>query len=231
MRLFALLIAILTTCSLGGCAAAKPPRFHGEAIATLEWVKEAGGDTLLPAEYASVREALQKGESYLLLDEPEEAERYFHLTLLKGALLEQMVSREKERQKEAARLAEEQRKAAELERRAQEEAARLAKAKAEALALARKEAAEAERKKVKPQKELVLVSRYTVKRGESLPLVASHPEVYGDRSLWPLIYRANRDQISDPRHIWPGQVLRIPRSVGRDDIAEARRYSQELVLR
>jgi nucleoid-associated protein YgaU len=66
-----------------------------------------------------------------------------------------------------------------------------------------------------------------VTRGESLPFIASQPQVYGDRTLWPLIYRANRDQIRDPRHIWPGQVLRIPRNMGREDVAEARRYAQE----
>jgi nucleoid-associated protein YgaU len=177
-------------------------------------------------------EAFQIGESYLKEEEPEDAERYFYLTLLKGNLLEQEVRAEKARQEEAARLAEAQKKA-ELERRAQQEAEqeaeRLAQAKAEALA--QKEAAEVVRKKAaKPPKEHALVSSYTVKRGESLPLIASQPEVYSDRNLWPLIYRANRDQIRDPRHIWPGQALRIPRNLGRDDISEARRYAQERPL-
>lgn len=222
-------IALILLWSLAACAT-QPPRYRSEAIATLERVKRAGGESLLPAEFRSVVEAYVTGESFLINEEPKDAERYFYLTLLKGALLEKAIQEEKARQKEAARLAEEQKKQAELERLAQKEAIRLAQA--EAQALLQKETVEVERKKAKPQlqKEYALVISYTVKRGESLPLIASHPEVYSDRNLWPLIYRANRDQISDPRHIWPGQVLRIPRNLVRDDIAEAKRYSQERQL-
>jgi nucleoid-associated protein YgaU len=66
--------------------------------------------------------------------------------------------------------------------------------------------------------------------GETLPLIAAQPEVYGDATLWPLLYRANRDQIRDPRHLWPGQVLRIPRTFSREDLTEARRFAQDKQL-
>lgn len=33
---------------------------------------------------------------------------------------------------------------------------------------------------------------------------------YGDGSLWPLIYEANKDQIANPRKIYPKQELVIP---------------------
>ena len=230
MRLPVRFIALLLLLIAAACAT-QPPRFRDDAIATLERVKLEGGERLRPVEYAGALQAFLKGDALLLAEEHEEADRYFHLTLLKGALLEQSVQEEKARKlaAEAARLAEE-RKQAELERLARQQADRLARARA-AEALAQKEAAaEAERRKVKPQKEQPLVNSYTVRRGESLPLIASHPEVFGDSSLWPLIYRANRDQIRDPRHIWPGQVLRVPRNLGRDDFAEARRYSQERPL-
>lgn len=191
----------------------------------LERVKRGGAATLLPEEFASMQHTFETGDFLLKEKEQEDAERYFYLTLLKAELLEKELREEKSRQEEARLRAEEQRKA-ELARRAQEEALRLEQAKAEALVL--KEAAELARKKtVRPPKERVLVLSHTVRRGESLPFIASQPEVYGDRNLWPLIYRANRDQIRDPRHIWPGQVLRIPRNAGRDDIAEARRYAQD----
>jgi nucleoid-associated protein YgaU len=32
----------------------------------------------------------------------------------------------------------------------------------------------------------------------------------GDPTLWPLLYRANRDQIKDPSLLYPGQRLTIP---------------------
>jgi hypothetical protein len=227
LRLPGYFIALLLLCSLAGCAS-EPARFRDQAFATLERVKREGGQSVFPTEFASTLEALRAGDDLVRQKEHEDAEQYYYLTLLKARLLEKELRQEKERQKEVARLAEELKKA-ELERRAQAEAARLAQAKAEALA--QKEAAEAVHKKTKsPKEQHVLVSSYTVKRGESLPLIAAQPEVYGDRNLWPLIYRANRDQISDPRHIWPGQVFRVPRNLGRDDIAEARRYAQERPL-
>ena len=228
MRLPIRFIAILLLLTAAACAT-QPPRFRDEAIATLERVKLEGGEQLRPTEYASTLQAFLKGEALMLAKQQEEAERYFYLTLMKNALLEQGIREERAlRQAETARLARE-RKRDELERRARQEADRLAQARAEAAT--RKEAAEAARKKAKPsQKEQVLVSSYTVKRGESLPLIASQPQVFGERSLWPLIYRANRDQIGDPRHIWPGQVLRVPRNLGRDDLAEARRYAKERPL-
>lgn len=230
LRLWGQCIALILLVTLTGCAS-RPPLFRHEAIAWLERVK-GEGESLLPGQYASMLEAYQKGEALLERDEAEQAEQYFEMTVLKGSLLEREVAEEKARREEAARLAEEARRA-EQERLAREEAERVAKAKAEALALelARKEAAaELERRKTRAQKEHVQVNAYTVRRGETLPFIASLPEVYGDRALWPLIYRANRAQIRDPRHIWPGQVLRIPRNLGRDDLAEARRYSQERSL-
>lgn len=66
------------------------------------------------------------------------------------------------------------------------------------------------------------LSRYTVGEGETLWTIATRREVYSDPLLWTLLYRANRDQIKDPRHIYPGQVLTIPRNVSAADLAEAR---------
>lgn len=225
MRILSRCIALLLLVSLAGCAT-RPSLYRDDAIASLDRVTGEGGEYLLPAQYRSLLEVVVRGEHLLEQKKTEEADRLFELAILKGGLLEKEAAGERERLKEAARLAEEQ-KRAELERAAREAAERLAQEQAQAAEQAQKEAAEQERRKPKPpQKEVQQVSSYTVKRGETLPLIASQPQVYGDRSLWPLIYRANRDQIGDPRHVWPGQVLRIPRNLGRDDIAEARRYSQ-----
>lgn len=54
-------------------------------------------------------------------------------------------------------------------------------------------------------------STHTVIAGEYLSKIASYWEIYDNASQWPKIYRANRDQISDPDLIYPDQVLTIPR--------------------
>jgi nucleoid-associated protein YgaU len=51
-------------------------------------------------------------------------------------------------------------------------------------------------------------STYTVVKGDSLSKIAK--QVWGDASLWPRIYDANRTTIKDPDLIYPGQVLDIP---------------------
>lgn len=49
---------------------------------------------------------------------------------------------------------------------------------------------------------------YTVKRGDTLWGIAR--ETLGGGVKWPAIYALNRDQISYPRYIYPGTVLRLP---------------------
>ncbi len=49
---------------------------------------------------------------------------------------------------------------------------------------------------------------YTVVAGDSLSRIAK--EFYGKASRWPKIFEANRDQLSNPDVIKPGQVLKIP---------------------
>jgi nucleoid-associated protein YgaU len=49
---------------------------------------------------------------------------------------------------------------------------------------------------------------YTVKSGDTLSKIAK--EHLGDANAYNKIFEANRDQLSDPDKIKPGQVLRIP---------------------
>jgi nucleoid-associated protein YgaU len=49
---------------------------------------------------------------------------------------------------------------------------------------------------------------YTVKEGDWLSKIAGR--YYGDVHKWDRIFQANRDQISDPDKIRPGQILKIP---------------------
>lgn len=52
------------------------------------------------------------------------------------------------------------------------------------------------------------VRTYTVQSGDSLSAIAKRE--YGDAGAWRVIYEANRDQISNPDLIHPGQELKIP---------------------
>jgi nucleoid-associated protein YgaU len=50
--------------------------------------------------------------------------------------------------------------------------------------------------------------QYTVAPGDTLSQIAQHK--YGDLNLWPVLFDANRDELSNPDLIFPGQVLRVP---------------------
>jgi nucleoid-associated protein YgaU len=52
---------------------------------------------------------------------------------------------------------------------------------------------------------------YTVKAGDTLGKIAK--ELLGDANAYPAIFDANRDQLSDPDKIKPGQVLKIPQGL------------------
>jgi nucleoid-associated protein YgaU len=53
-------------------------------------------------------------------------------------------------------------------------------------------------------------STYTVRPGDTLSKIAK--EKLGDPNAYTQILNANRDQLSDPNKIRPGQVLKIPQS-------------------
>ena len=154
------------------------------------------------------------------------ADSYYLLVLQKGKILREQLKRLEEIQ-----LVEERKRAAEEAARAEEE--RLMREAVEAV----------ERQRVLDQLKAVedtITAKptatvreasspqppsHTVRRGETLPQIAARTEIYNDSSLWPLIYRANRDQIRDPKQLWPGQVLTIPRHFNREEAIEAKRYS------
>lgn len=55
--------------------------------------------------------------------------------------------------------------------------------------------------------------QYTVERGDYLARIAGYSFIYDDSSKWGIIYRANRDKITDPNLIYVDQVLQIPRGL------------------
>jgi LysM repeat protein len=79
---------------------------------------------------------------------------------------------------------------------------------------------------VEEQQETVTVmeeglTSYTVVRGDNLWDIASYRVIYGNPYQWPLIYKANSDQIKDADLIYPGQVFTIPRDMSASDIEAA----------
>jgi hypothetical protein len=76
--------------------------------------------------------------------------------------------------------------------------------------------------------ERMFPSTYTVRSGETLIDIARRHEVFNDPFMWPLLYKANRDQIRDPKMVFPGQVLTVPRDITHEDIIEARKMAEAM---
>lgn len=57
-------------------------------------------------------------------------------------------------------------------------------------------------------KENPYAQTHVVQAGDTLSKIAD--QYYGDATLYPKIFEANRDVLKDPNKIKPGQKLRIP---------------------
>ncbi len=62
--------------------------------------------------------------------------------------------------------------------------------------------------KVDSTAEIVGEQQYTVQKGDNLSKIAKN--LLGDGNAWKKIFDANRDVLSDPDKIQPGQTLKIP---------------------
>jgi len=219
LRIVPVIILILIV-SVSGCAPVVS-RWRDEAKTVIIGAHIKGAQNEFPAEFGNALDTLKKGEELFKEDEVEEADDYFRFAWTKGKLLEKDLAELKARRDEEARLR------ALAEQQEQEKLRALKEEERKAVQEMQEIEARKTVEKVRQVTERQLPVRHTVKRGETLPQIAAQSDVYNDYKLWPLLYRANRDQISDPKHIWPGQVLRIPRNLSREEISEARRYAQE----
>ncbi|HMB15555.1 MAG TPA: hypothetical protein VKN62_04495 [Pelovirga sp.] len=237
------LIIIISVVVLGGCA--KPPVAELETARYLvRHAAEVGAADWSPGEYQLARAALDTAEEQMEKQQYRAAARTISLARRYAeearSESEQAVARlaELERQRaEKARLQEEQR----LRDLAEQEAALRQRELAqhrqeEARQAAARAASSANAAKTPPPPppplpvEPIRVERYEVRAGQNLAEIADLPEVYGDRLLWPLIYRANRDQIKTPQEIAPGQMLDIPRDKNAEELEAARKEARELDL-
>ena len=210
-------IALGLVTAASGCAPSLPP-YRQDADVVLEAVRSDGAEHFLAAEYESARNTLRLGEELLQRDERSEANSYFQLALMKARILEKNLPLEKKRsaQEEISRS------------REQVDRERLHLASEEQHGKRQDISDTLDRvEKNRHQKDRLLPVFHAVKRGETLPQIAAQAEVFNDSRLWPLLYRSNRDQVSNPRQIQHGQTLRIPRNQTSEEIAEARRYAAE----
>jgi LysM repeat protein len=69
--------------------------------------------------------------------------------------------------------------------------------------------------------------RYTVVRGDTLWGISARDNIYNNALLWPIIYKANREQIRNPNLIFPRQVLAIPRDYSQEEAAAAIQRSMQ----
>ncbi len=74
--------------------------------------------------------------------------------------------------------------------------------------------------------EMQQLTSWTVVEGNNLWAIACKEEVYNVPEQWPLIYKANLDQIKDADLIYPGQVLAIPRDMSQSDIDGAIQHAK-----
>ena len=63
--------------------------------------------------------------------------------------------------------------------------------------------------------------RYAVQRGDTLWGISAQEQIYRNPFMWPLIYKANSQQIRDPELIFPRQILVIPRNFTPEEAAAA----------
>ena len=201
--------------SVVSCATkAPPPSRRLQAMTLVDQLSVQAAPRLFPEEYNNIVETFEHGEAVLHVQQNDrEADTYYLFALEKGDLLKAQLLRVKQQaEEEARRLAKERAARMEEERLLREAAQAEERLQEQNRLKAAAEAAAAAKAKASPKEAPIqLPSTYTVRRGETLPQIAGRTEIYNDATLWPLIYRANRDQIRDPKQLWPGQVLTIPR--------------------
>lgn len=67
---------------------------------------------------------------------------------------------------------------------------------------------------------------YEVMTGDNLWDISGKPSVYADPYQWPLIYKANSDQIKDADLIYPGQVLTVDTAPSSSDVSAAIQHAR-----
>lgn len=205
------LLFFISMCLLFLCGCAALPRHELQnARQALANAYAVGAAEVAETEYLAAQAALRRAEQLALAGEYQAARE-----LLPYAVAQ-------------ARLASEQAVAAKQEL-----------AKQQALKTDQPQSRQEQRKQASPQpkrathppptvkKPIRILTSYNVTVEESLWAIAGKEGVYADGMLWPLLYKANRDQIKDPRKVYPGQILTIPRPTSQQELDAARKEATE----
>ena len=205
---------------VGLTACAKPPQQKLDAAEyMLDRARASQAATYAPTEYQSAHEALQSAHEAINDREYGKAEDSLDYSLQHSRRAIEQTEETKARIK-AEEMALRKKQAAERRRNEEQRAATKAK-ELEAKKAAAKPVAKPKAAPPAP------ATTYTVREGENLWIISNRPVVYHDGFLWPLLYQANRDQIKDPRHIYPGQVLNIRRDLTSEEMEAARAKARE----
>lgn len=208
-------------------ACAKPPLLELDATEYLV-ARAYGNQASVYAmdEYQAAFAALEDGRRLIEgrdYTEAKAALAFSRQHALRAHNLTEMAKAREAAEEEIRRAAEE-----ETRRKAEEEARRKAEeeARRKAEEETRRKAEEAARKEA----EVRMLTEYRVGSNDTLASIAALNGVYGDATLWPLLYQANRDQIKDPQHIYVGQTLKIPRGLLASDFEAARQKARDAGL-
>ncbi len=220
---------LLFSAALAGCST-PTSTWRSKAAPLIADLARREAPLLFPQEYRSMLETFGLGEKlYHVREDDPGADAYYQRAFQKAEMLQSELHSAKKRL-----AAEKQLRIDELAAKAKEEQLMRAAAEAEIRLRSQQLAKSSETlqsvqsvQKKSKESQPALPSSYTVRRGETLPQISARTEIYNDSTLWPLIYRANRDQIRDPKRLWPGQVFVIPRNFSRDEAVEARKYSNK----
>jgi nucleoid-associated protein YgaU len=225
-----LLLVIVSLVFLAACA--KPIVLDlQDARQMVAQAAASGAAQFSPVSHRLATEALQSAERQVQQGKYRDAaaserlaRHYSKIALAETAKQKRQLELEQQRrlQEEKVKAKELERQGAELLKKQQQQAA-VQKA---AETIASVPPPPVKQEPVKPE----LLSHVVVGATDNLLTIAARPDVYGDGLLWPLIYKANRDQIKDPKEIYAGQTFLIPRDKSPEEIEATRLEAEQLKL-
>jgi nucleoid-associated protein YgaU len=221
------LIFLTTIILLSSCA--KHP--HQELNAAEHMVGKAyamQAAEFAPTEYQAARNALTNAHQAIEAANYNDARNSLEFSLKHArravALTEERQAKHIE--EEARRAMEEEKTLQAIKKAQAEEAGRQAK-KQQPTTKPKPKPKPKAKPKPKPKPKVIPATSYTVGDGETLWTISAQPQVYNEGLLWPLLYQANRDQIKDPRQIFPKQSLSIRRDMTQMEMEEARQKARQ----